>query len=417
MRWLMWTMIGIAAVKAQAQVRLPGLPLPTLSQPLQAVGQTADNTLAQLRDLRYLQISRLLRANPHTVAADPQGNPIVRDELLALSPSQTAMNAALGLGFRVAREQSIPELDVHLVVLQPPRAWELNKALRRLRESDPGGTYDYNHIYLGSGGSTAAATPSSTSAGAASATVGGHVARIGLVDSGIDLSHPVFRGTQIHAWGCADRPVASAHGTAVASLLAGHGAGELYAADVYCGQATGGAVDALAAAFAWLAQQHVAVINVSLVGPDDATLALIVRALTARGYLLVAAVGNDGPAAPPLYPASYPRVVGVTAVDAHRRVLIEAARGNQVMFAALGADMVAADNGGKYSAVRGTSFAAPIVAALLAQWLAAPDIEASEAVVQELARHAIDLGPPGRDLTYGYGLVGEGLAAARGEKN
>jgi len=87
------------------------------------------------------------------------------------------------------------------------------------------------------------------------------------------------------------------------------------------------------------------------------------------------------------------------------------------MFAALGADMVAADNGGKYSAVRGTSFAAPIVAALLAPGLAVPDIEASEAAVQELARHAIDLGPPGRDLTYGYGLVGEGLAAARGEKN
>jgi subtilisin family serine protease len=79
--------------------------------------------------------------------------------------------------------------------------------------------------------------------------------------------------------------------------------------------------------------------------------------------------------------------------------------------------MVAADNGGKYSAVRGTSFAAPIVAALLAQGLAAPEPHASETAVQELARHAIDLGPPGRDLTYGYGLVGEGVVAARGEKN
>jgi subtilisin family serine protease len=199
-------------------------------------------------------------------------------------------------------------------------------------------------------------------------------------------------------------------------LLAGPRSAELYAADVYCGQPTGGAVDALAAAFAWLAQLKVAVINVSLVGPDNATLAQIVRALTSRGYLLVAAVGNDGPAAPPLYPASYPRVVGVTAVDAHRRVLIEAARGNQVMFAAPGADIVAADNGGKYSAVRGTSFAAPIVAVLLAQELAVPEPQASETAVQELARHAIDLGPPGRDLTYGYGLVGEGLVAARGEK-
>jgi subtilisin family serine protease len=181
---------------------------------------------------------------------------------------------------------------------------------------------------------------------------------------------------------------------------------ELYAADVYCNAPTGGAVDALAAGFAWLAQQHIAVINVSLVGPDNAALEQIVRTLTSRGYVLVAAVGNDGPAAPPLYPASYPHVVGVTAVDAHRHVLIEAARGNQVMFAAPGADMAAADIGGKYSPVRGTSFAAPIVAGLLAQSVAAPDSNASDAAIESLAKEAIDLGPPGRDLTYGFGLVG-----------
>ena len=407
MRLFAWTIIGIVGANlAQAQLRLPGVPLPALPQKLQTLGATADNSLAQLADLRHLQISRLLRANPHTVAADPHGNPIVRDELLAFAPSEVALNAALGLGFRVVREQSIAELGIHLVVLQPPQIGGLVKALRRLRESDPNGTYDFNHIYLSSGSSTAAPPPTPADAGAASAKPAGAASRIGLIDSGIELSHPVFRGTPIHTWGCANRPVASAHGTAVASLLLGQGPGELYAADVFCGEPTGGAVDALVAAFAWLAQLNVAVINVSLVGPDNATLAQIVRALTSRGYLLVAAVGNDGPAAPPLYPASYPRVVGVTAVDANRRVLIEAARGNQVMFAAQGADMMAADNGGKYSAVRGTSFAAPIVAALLAQELAAPDSEASETAVQELARRAIDLGPPGRDLTYGYGLVG-----------
>jgi subtilisin family serine protease len=186
---------------------------------------------------------------------------------------------------------------------------------------------------------------------------------------------------------------------------------ELYAADVYCNAPTGGAVDALAGAFAWLAEQRVAVINVSLVGPDNAALAQIVRALTSHGYLLVAAVGNDGPAAPPLYPASYPHVVGVTAVDAHRRVLIEAARGNQVMFAARGADMSAADIGGKYSAIRGTSFAAPIVAALLAQSVMTPDLNSSNAAIEALAQGAIDLGPPGRDLTYGFGLVGANYLA------
>jgi subtilisin family serine protease len=179
---------------------------------------------------------------------------------------------------------------------------------------------------------------------------------------------------------------------------------------VYCGAPTGGAVDALAGALAWMVRERIAVINVSLVGPDNAVLARIVAALTARGYAIVAAVGNDGPGAPPLYPASYPHVVGVTAVDARHRVLLEAARGTQVMFAAPGADMAAAAPLGIYAAVRGTSFAAPIVAALLAQRLSQPDSTEAAAAVQALVQGAIDLGPPGRDLTYGYGLLGAEFA-------
>jgi subtilisin family serine protease len=419
MRVLMWIVIAAAGVnQAQAQLRLPSAPLPALPTPklTQAIGQTA-NSLEQLKDARRLQIGNLIRANPRTIAADPHGNPIVRDELLAFSPSAKGLEAAQALGFRILREQTLEALDIHLLVLQAAGSPALAKALRRLREADPAGTYDFNHIYLGGGnvssrGPTDAPPPGNTSAKSTTQSA----SRVGLIDSGVDIAHPAFHDAVIHSWGCGEKIVASAHGTAVASLLLDHGTAELYAANVYCDLPTGGAVDALGAAFSWLAKQRVAVINVSLVGPDNAALAGIVRTLTARGYVLVAAVGNDGPAAPPLYPASYPRVVGVTAVDAHRRVLNEAARGKQVMFAAPGADMVAADNGGKYSAVRGTSFAAPIVAALLAETVSAPDINAADAAIEALALHAIDLGPPGRDLTYGFGLVGtERISASKEE--
>lgn len=430
---------------ALAQVRLPVAPLPPLpiQKLTQTVGQTGTDSLEQLSDVRHALIARLIRSNPRSVARDPRGNPIVRDELLALSPSTQAIDAAQANGFRVAREQTTGDLDIHLVVLQVPSSMNIVKALRQLRAADPTGTYDFNHIYTGVGVVSTAApsdTPavssdapvasSATPVASSTAPVASSAAparqgigagpseqplpRVGLIDSGIDSSHPVFHGALIHPWGCGGRVLGSAHGTAVASLLVGqssrfHGVldrAELYAADVYCNAPAGGAVDALAAAFAWLAEQRIAVINVSLVGPDNAALAQIVRALTSRGFILVAAVGNDGPAAPPLYPASYPHVVGVTAVDAHRRVLIEAARGNQVMFAAPGADMAAADVGAKYSPIRGTSFAAPIVAALLAQSVSAPDLGQSNAAIESLAKSAIDLGPPGRDLTYGYGLVG-----------
>src|SRR6185312_10799096 len=105
-------------------------------------------------------------------------------------------------------------------------------------------------------------------------------------------------------------------------------------------------------------------------------------------------------------PASYPDVVGVTAVDAHQRALLEACRGRQVKFSAPGADMSAASPSQAYAMVRGTSFAAPIVAGLLAEMLHEPDKSTASRVVADLAARAVDLGAPGPDPVYGFGLVG-----------
>jgi subtilisin family serine protease len=92
-------------------------------------------------------------------------------------------------------------------------------------------------------------------------------------------------------------------------------------------------------------------------------------------------------------------------VDAKGRVLVEAERGPQVKFAAPGADMAAARPPQGYALVRGTSFASPIVAGLLALDLQSPDKAAAEEAVAALARRAVDLGTPGLDPVYGYGLV------------
>jgi subtilisin family serine protease len=412
------------ATAATAQVRLPSIPLPTL--PLQAVPQTLDQVQSQsldrLSDLRHLAIDRLIRANPRQVDQDPNGEPVVRSEILSLSPTEAALDRARSLGFKLNREQTLAGMNLRLVVLEAPSGMTTKKALRILREADPGGSYDYNHIYTGGG--EVSRGSAARSQGPDSADMAGHNdspgqntqsrVRIGLLDTGIDVTHPVFRDAVVHSWGCDERRVPAAHGTAVASLLIGHSEvfqgvhpnAELYAADVFCGRPTGGAVDTLVAALGWLQQEKVPVINISLVGPKNAMLGSVIGSLIAGGYVLVAAVGNDGPAAPPLYPASYQHVVGVTGVDAHRRILIEAARGPQVMFAAPGADIAAAGSDHTYASVRGTSFAAPFVAALLASGLPEPDAIAAAAAIDALAKTAVDLGPPGRDLTYGFGLVG-----------
>jgi hypothetical protein len=417
----------MAAAAATAQVRLPAVQVPAL--PLQSLpqtlGQSPFQSLEQLSDLRHLEISRLIRGNRRIIDSDPNGEPVIRNEVLALSPSDAALDGAGSLGFIIDREHDIGGMNIRLVVLRAPPQLSTKRALRVLREADPDGSYDYNHIYSGGGvssptslalaDSSAPDAPKSVPAQDRPAQSQSQM-RIGLLDTGIDATHTAFRESIIHTWGCGDHAVAAAHGTAVASLMIGrselfHGVqpnAELYAADVYCGRPTGGAADALIAALGWLVQERIPVINISLVGPRNAAMEAVIGSLIRSGYVIVAAVGNDGPAAPPLFPASYPGVVGVTGVDAHRRVLIEAARGPQVMFASPGADVAAASMDHGYASVRGTSFAAPFVAGLLAAGIAAPNSADAAAAIEALAKTAVDLGSPGRDLTYGFGLVAEG---------
>src|SRR5262249_25511263 len=139
--------------------------------------------------------------------------------------------------------------------------------------------------------------------------------------------------------------------------------------------------------------------------------------LVAGGFVIVAAVGNDGPAAPPLYPASYDGVVGVTAVDGSHRVLVEACRGKQVDFAAKGADMqAAAQTPNSYAPVRGTSYAAPIIAGLLAADVPAPGVAERERALSKWAGIATDLGKSGRDDVYGAGELGENRQALLGSE-
>src|SRR6266850_991407 len=414
---LIAAILVVATPAAPAQILPKVLPeLPHVELPVNVgetvAGVTRELEAGALADLRQLKALELLRMHRRELEADPAGAPIVRSEVVALAPSDDAVSAALRAGFVIARERKLEGLDTRMVVLQAPSGMSTRRALKRLRALDPGGTYDYNHIYLEGGaregGAVTAPAPSDRQP--ATATASG--LRIGLIDGGLDLG--ALRSPSAHLYGCGGRNVPDPHATAVASLILGASdvrgsapGAELFAADVYCASATGGAIDSVADALAWLAREHVAVVNISLVGPANATLGGVVRLLIARGHLIVAAVGNDGPAAPPLYPAAYPGVVGVTAVDAHQRVLPEALRGKQVAFAAPGSDMLAAGTPGSTIVVRGTSYASPIVAGLLADKLRRPDSAEAQRAVEALALAAVDLGPRGVDTTYGNGLVGE----------
>ncbi|MCE3264711.1 MAG: hypothetical protein K0R43_3790 [Pseudoduganella sp.] len=411
---------------ATAQIGLPGLPqLPGAGLP-QRLGDGAmlrdrlrerllDTTelprrVPSLDQLRQALTRDLLVRHPAHLEPDPAGFPAVRREILAWSPSAAGLAAATAAGLAVAGRQDMPELGQTLVTLRVPDGVATAAALAALRAADPDGSYDFNHVYVGAGAS--ATSPVQPQSGQTGTAASGEV-RVGLVDSGVDVRHEVFDAARIVRWGCEGAARPAPHGTAVAALMVGKSGrfsgaapgARLYAADIYCDQPTGGSASQIVQALAWLAREQVGVINISLVGPANQMLGRSVQAMVARGHLLVAAVGNDGPAAPPLYPASYPGVVGVTGVDPKRQPLPEAARGPQVMFAAPGSQMAAAAIGTPpYKLVRGTSFASPLVAALLAPRLPSPS---PAQAAQALAALAADASAAGEGT--GRGVVGQHL--------
>jgi len=412
------TLLSLSASAQLPTVQLPPVQLPSVPLPggvLPDATRTLGGTVRGLTDARALRAGRLLKDHRATLDRDPRGDLVVRAEVIAIDITDAALAGAMQARFSVLRTREFAELGVKITVLQTPEGWSAPRGLKRLRKLDPEGTYDYNHIYfdVGEVGGNQASGP------ATAPTTAGVGHRVGLIDGGVEATHEALRNNVIRQFGCDGNPVPSVHGTAVASLLAGSAAAfqgaapraELFSADVYCGLPTGGAVEAVAAALGWMVKERVPVVNMSLVGPRNALLERAIAALVGRGHLIVAAVGNDGPAAPPLYPAAYRGVIGVTAVDAKHHVLLEACRGKHLALAAPGADLRAADaaDATGYKEVRGTSFAAPLVAGLLARVIDAPDPVASANALAILTARAVDLGPRGRDDIYGAGLVAAGL--------
>lgn len=340
---------------------------PTLNSVAGLPERIAEASPATLLELRKLRLRELIRQNPRTLEADGSGQPVRRGVLIVVDPDPVSLQLAARAGFGIVADERDAELGLRSVTLAVPRGLSTRDALKRLHKTAPALQADFDHLYEPAG---SALLPV---AGALAASPGGGGPRIGIVDGGV-ASHPSLSSASIEQSGFAGNPQPTGHGTAVASLIVGNqgpfrGAARgasLYVADVYGGSRAAGSASAIVRALSWLASKHPQVINISLVGPQNQLVGRAVQALRARGIGIVAAVGNDGPAAPPQFPASYPGVVSVTGVDARGRALPEAGKAAHLDFAAPGADMAAALPGQGYAKVRGTSFAAPLATARLA---------------------------------------------------
>jgi subtilisin family serine protease len=130
----------------------------------------------------------------------------------------------------------------------------------------------------------------------------------------------------------------------------------------------------------------------------------IFQSLYDQGILSVASAGNGGGTSYG-YPASYDSVISVGMVDSDNMVPSGSRQNDQVEFAAPGVQVYSTFRDGGYTHMSGTSMATPHVSAAAAvAWSSAPDKTNAE-IREVLQQTAVDLGAPGRDNAYGFGLI------------
>jgi type VII secretion-associated serine protease mycosin len=246
---------------------------------------------------------------------------------------------------------------------------------------------------------------------------------VAVIDTGVWAGHPDLAGAVIPG---ADFTASKSskdgrldwdgHGTAVAGLIAARGRsggrgllGVAPEATVLplrvssLGKVGGGGHPGQAIQYA--VTHGARVVNMSFGAGDGFELREAVQAAAAADVVLVAASGNTSEK--DIFPAAYPEVVAVGAVDRKGALAKLSVTGPQLDLAAPGAGMVTLyrDKGSGYANDSGTSYSSAIVAGAAALVRAKfPDLSAAE-VIHRLQGTAVDKGAPGVDPQYGHGLI------------
>jgi hypothetical protein len=337
------------------------------------------------------------------VENDDAGNPYREGEIVIMSEDDGLVARAEALGFGVLETRELVSIGSVVARLRRPEGISSSQALEMLRTREPASPSGYNYIYRAA--SNGAEEPFEEQRGGSSenATTG---MRVGVIDG--------FSGSAVADWPVErliDKPALKGHGEAVTTILlrdmsnAYHVKPDrLMLLDVMRQHGDAGAADvtALVLAFDRLVTARIDLANLSLAGPDHPALRRAIQMSLKAGMVIVAAVGNEGPAAPPAFPAAYDGVVGVAAVDRAGRPYLYSGRGPHVDIAALGVEQSPAGSGRE---LVGTSYAAPRVSAMMAGQRATGGPASIDTL---LAAFAEDAGDPGRDPVYGWGILTAG---------
>ena len=324
-------------------------------------------------------------------------------------------------GAIIISESQYPALNLALLRFNVPEALDSKQALSDLLSVEDTTSLARNHIYQAQNKSAESAgdTDKSTknTIGLGTGSVCDLDVKVGLIDSAIDANHRALKQADITAKSFLPDTInqSAQHGTAIASVLVGKSEAlmpllpkaKVYSAQVFYQQsdyAQGATLSAIITGVNWLIEQNVNVINMSLAGPDNQILQRVLTAAMAKGVWVIAAAGNEGPAAPAMYPAAYQDVIAVSAIDKQQQPYRWSNRGDYIDYAALGVNVLTAQSGHRFGRESGTSIAAPHITAHIA-CLAAIYGEDKQMVFTQLNKFAVDLGPKGKDPIYGVGAI------------
>ncbi|MFD2372056.1 S8 family peptidase [Brevibacillus sp. GCM10020057] len=242
---------------------------------------------------------------------------------------------------------------------------------------------------------------------------------VAVVDTGVDMNHPEFKGKLVKGYNVLednDKPQDdNGHGTHVSGIIAARTnnrdgiAGmtwksKLMPIKAIGADGSGSAVD-IARGIYWATDHGAEVINLSVGNyTSSAVLKEACRYAYDHNVVMVAASGNDA-SDQPSYPAAYEEVLSVAAVDHLKERADFSNFGDYVDVAAPGVDIPSTYIDNDYASLSGTSMACPHVAALAALVRSVhPDMKNSD-VMELIRKSAEDLGPPGHDQLYGYGMI------------
>lgn len=246
----------------------------------------------------------------------------------------------------------------------------------------------------------------------------GETIKIAVIDTRVDANHPELEGASVRLYNAAedDNTEPDAHGTAITGIIATQKTlrgvapkAEILAVQAFTPADSSGAGEAdtmsILRGIDWADENGARVFNMSFAGPKDDVLGRMLDAAHDKGIIMVAASGNAGPDAPPLYPAAHDRVIAVTATDWTDKLYRRANQGDYITLAAPGVDILVAVPGGKFAMMSGTSLATAHISGMIALLLQHnPDLK-PEDIQALITRTAVDLGPEGRDPQFGAGLA------------